>query len=446
MKRLAIGMCASGLALACPFAAAAASPDGTTTLESVSTEGAQANLYSYAAAISGDGRYVVFNSDGTNLVPHDTNQRTDAFVRDRRTGVTTRISVSTTGAQAQATSNPFGGSHATAISADGRYVVFRSDAPNLARHDTNRAQDIFVRDLIAHTTRRVSVSTPGVQANGRSDEPTISADGRYVAFSSTATNLARGDTNGASDIFVRDRATGVTRRVNLSSRGRQANADCNAPQLTRHGRYVVFSSPASTLVSGDTNGLSDIFVRDRVTGVTRRVSVANSGAQASESSTHTGSNAPGISAGGRYVSFHSDAANLVSGDTNGVFDIFVRDRVVHTTRRVSVGATGRQANAESLGPAMISGNGRYVAFASLADNLVAGDVNGITDVFIRDLSLRTTFIGSLASDGTQGNDGSVPAALSPDGRSLAFSSWAGNLVSNDRSPGPDVFVREQSPP
>ena len=446
MKRLTIGMSATGLALACPFAAAA-SAGGTTTLESVSTRGAQGNLPSYAAAISADGRHVVFNSDATNLVPRDTNQRTDAFVRDRRTGVTTRISIATSGAQARATSDPFGGSHATAISAAGRYVVFRSDAPNLVRHDTNHAQDIFVRDLIAHTTRRVSISTAGVQANGRSDEPTISADGRYVAFSSTATNLARGDTNGASDIFVHDRATGATRRVSVSSHGRrQANAECTAPQLTRHGRYVVFSSPASTLVPGDTNGLSDIFVRDRATGVTRRVSVANSGAQASESSTHTGSNAPAVSAGGRYVVFHSDAANLVSRDTNGAFDIFVRDRVLHTTRRVSVGATGQQADAESLGPAVISGNGRYVAFASLADNLVAGDANGITDVFIRDLSLRTTFIGSLASDGAPGNDGSAPAALSADGRFLAFSSWAGNLVSNDRSPGPDAFVREQDLP
>ena len=445
MKRLAIGVVASGLALAGPFGAAAA-PSGTTTLESVSTTGAQANLYSYAAAISADGRYVVFNSDATNLVPHDTNTRTDAFVRDRRTGVTTRVSVSTTGAQAQASSDPFGGSHATAVSADGRYVVFRSDAPNLARHDTNHAQDIFVRDLIAHTTHRVSISTAGVQANGRSDEPAVSADGRYVAFSSTATNLAPRDTNGASDIFVRDLATGVTRRVSLSSRGRQANAECSAPQLTRHGRYVVFSSPASTLVPGDTNGLSDIFVRDRRTATTRRVSVANSGAQASRASAGTGSNAPAISAGGRYVVFHSDAANLVSADTNRAFDIFVRDRALHTTRRVSVGDAGQQADAESLGPAVISGNGRYVAFASLADNLVAGDVNGITDVFIRDLSLRTTFTGSLSSDGTQGNDGSAPAVLSPDGRFLAFSSWAGNLVSNDRSPGPDVFVRDQNLP
>ncbi|HEY2868776.1 MAG TPA: hypothetical protein VGJ11_04670 [Gaiellales bacterium] len=445
MRTLAIGLFATGLALASPFGAAASSR-GMTTLESVATSGAQGNLSSYAAAISANGRYVVFNSDATNLVPHDTNQRTDAFVRDRQTGVTTRISISTSGAQAQASSDPFGGSHATAISGAGRYVVFRSDAPSLVPHDTNHAQDIFVRDLIAHTTRRMSISTDGVQANGRSEEPTISADGRYVAFSSTATNLVHGDTNGASDIFVRDRATGVTRRVSVSSRGRQANAESAAPQLTRHGRYVVFASPASTLVSGDTNGLSDIFLRDRHTGSTRRVSVANSGAQASESSTRTGSNAPAISAHGRYVVFHSDAANLVSGDTNRAFDIFVRDRVLHTTRRVSVGDAGQQADAESLAPAVISGNGRYVAFASLADDLVSGDTNGITDVFIRDLSLRTTFIGSLASDGTQGNDGSAPAALSPDGRFLAFSSWAGSLVSNDRSPGPDVFVRDQNLP
>jgi Tol biopolymer transport system component len=442
MKKLL--MIASSVVLGVLAAAALAAGSAKTTLVDFSTSGKQANLYTYAAAISAHGRYVVMNSDATNLVPHDTNKRKDVFVRDRLTGKTIRVSVSSSGAQAKATAHPFGGSHAWAISSDGRYVVFVSDAPNLVAHDTNRATDVFVHDRITGRTTRASVSSRGRQASGGSDSPALSADGRYVAFVSSATNLVRGDTNRQGDVFVHDRRTGKTVRVSVSSAGRQAaNFPSEEPALSADGRYVAFATAASNLVPHDTNGLEDIFVRDRRTGKTTRVSVTSREQQATGASTHTGSNAPLISGDGRYVAFHSDASNLVPGDTNRVFDIFVRDRLAGETSRVSVSSAGAQANAETLGWGSISADGRYVFFGSMASNLVADDTNDTEDAFIRDRVAQTTILVSRSRGGQVGNGPSgPPGGLSADNRYLVFGSWASNLVANDHSPGPDVFVRD----
>jgi Tol biopolymer transport system component len=439
----------SVLGLACLVAAAGSSAttetgagDAATTLESLGTGGVQGNLYSYAAGISADGRYMVFNSDATNLVPGDSNERSDGFVRDRVSGETVRVSVSSSGAQANAGTDPFGGSHVYGIDASGRYVVFVSDASNLVASDTNGVPDVFLHDRVTGATSRVSLTSDGGQADGASGSPAISADGRWVAFVSSASNLTAGDTNRRSDVFVHDRLSGKTQRVSLSSNRRQANGDCEEPAISAHGRYIAFATNASNLVAGDSNRLEDIFVHDRRTGQTRRVSVTSSAKQSAGSPTHSGSNAPSISANGRYVACHSDASNLVSGDTNGVFDVFVHDRRTGQTRRASIGHHGQQANAESLGAPVISGDGRWVAYASLASNLVAHDSNDITDVFLRDRLGHRTLLASLSDTGQQGNDASTPAALTPDGRYLAFTSWAGNLVPHDESPGPDVFVRD----
>jgi Tol biopolymer transport system component len=433
-------------ALAIP--AAAAGPP-TTTRVSVATDGTQADRDTYTAGVSANGHYVLLNSQATNLVPGDTNDRWDVFVRDRSSGVTTRVSVSTGGAQAKPTDDPWGGSTAGAISANGRYVVFESDAPNLVSGDTNRAEDIFLHDLASGVTTRVSVNNSGRQANGPSGWATISADGRYVAFSSLASNLVRHDTNRLSDVFVRDLTTGKTTRVSLTGRGRQARcnlASCEStePALSAHGRYVAFESSATNLVRHDTNRLSDVFVRDRGTGRTTRVSVDSHGRQGGGDRTMTGSNAPVISANGRYVAFHSGDSNLVRGDTNGVFDIFVRDRRTGRITRVSVSTAGAQANQESLGAASISADGRYVAFTSLASNLVAGDRNDITDVFVHDLATGETLIASLGQDGNQGDDASATGgiAFSANDHMLVFSSWAANLVGGDTNDVPDAFVRD----
>jgi Tol biopolymer transport system component len=199
-------------------------------------------------------------------------------------------------------------------------VAFASSATNLVSGDTNKHPDIFVRDLQTNQTTRVSVASDGTQANNFSFNPSISADGRYVAFTSWANNLVSGDTNGGRDIFVHDRQTGATTRVSVATGGGQAAADSQRPSISADGRYVAFESDASNLVSGDTNNHPDIFVHDRQTGVTMQVSVASDGTQ-----TYAFSSDPSISADGRYVAFGSEADNLVSGDTNGRFDIFVRE-------------------------------------------------------------------------------------------------------------------------
>jgi hypothetical protein len=260
---LALG-CLAAASASTPAPGAAASPP-TTSLESVSTSGEQANLYSYAIGISAHGRYVVFSSDATNLVAGDTNEQSDAFVRDRVTGETTRVSVSSSGAQAKRSPDPFGGSHAEGVSANGRFVLFRSDAANLVPGDTNGVGDIYLRDRWKQRTTRVSLSTSGVQANRASAFASISATGRFVVFDSFASNLVPGDTNRVSDVFMHDRWSRSTRRVSVSATGAQANAATALPMLstavTNDGRRAAFASDASNLVPGDTNGIGDIFVR-----------------------------------------------------------------------------------------------------------------------------------------------------------------------------------------
>jgi len=346
----------------------------TTERVSVSSTGEQGNHDSFDASISLDGRYVAFGSLASNLVPGDTNGYEDAFVRDRSTGITTRVSVSSTGEQGNANSfHP-------AISADGRYVAFHSQATNLVSPDTNgSAYDIFLHDRASGTTKLVSRSTTGVQGNAQSLYPWISADGRYVVFESLASNLVPGDTNGASDVFVRDCASDVTTRVSVSSTGAQGNSTSDSPSISADGRFVAFRTFASNLVPGDTNRTGDVLVHDRVTGTTTRVSVTSGGQQADYSSFLSS-----ISSDGRYVAFESFATNLVPRDTNGSVDIFVHDRVRGITTRVSVSTYGEQANSDCDAP-VISADGRYAGFASHATNLVPLDANSAPDDFVRRL-------------------------------------------------------------
>ena len=373
MSRLLIILAAFALLL---VTSASAGPSTATMRVSVSSAGVQADRDAYAVGLSANGRLVLINAQATDLVPGDTNERWDVFVHDRSNGKTERVSVSTGGAQGKATRDPWGGSIAGGISANGRYVVFQSDAPNLVSRDTNRAADIFLHDRASGVTKRVSVGTHG-QANGASGSATISASGRYVAFESAASNLVARDTNRKVDVFVRDLATGKTSRMSVSSRGVQAGCkvwcESTQPSLSTDGRYVAFESSATNLVRGDTNKLADVFVRDRRTGRTERVSVTSKGKQAGADHTNNGSNAPSISGDGRYVAFHSADSNLVPGDTNRTFDIFVHDRKTGRTTRISVSSAGRQANGENVGAPSFSADGRYVAFNSLATNLVPGD-------------------------------------------------------------------------
>jgi Tol biopolymer transport system component len=271
-----------------------------------------------------------------------------------------------------------------------------------------------------------------------------------VAFQSAASNLVGHDTNRIVDVFVRDLATRKTSRVSVSSRGAQAGCkegcESTQPALSADGRYVAFESSATNLVRGDTNKLADVFVRDRRVGRTERVSVTSKGKQGGADRTNNGSNAPSISGDGRYVAFHSADSNLVPGDTNRTFDIFVHDRKTGRTTRVSVSSAGRQANGENVGAPSFSADGRYVAFSSLATNLVPNDdqANDIMDVFVRDLRAGTTTIASLGAAGQHGLDSSAVSgiAFSSDDRVLAFSSFASNFVPDDTNGTADAFLRD----
>jgi Tol biopolymer transport system component len=404
-------------------------PSETTIRVSVSSDGTQGNGLSAGSSISADGRYIAFHSDATNLVSGDINGHYDIFVYDRNTGQITRVSVSTNGTE---------GNYASwypSISADGRYIAFHSYAANLVSGDTNGRADVFVHDLDTGQTTRVSVASDGTQGNDESWFPAISADGRYVVFSSQATNLVSGDTNGAWDIFIHDLDTGQTTRVSVASDGAQGNGGSEYPSISSDGRSIAFQSDATNLVSGDTNGEKDVYVRDRVTGQTTRVSVASDGTQG-----NGGSEYPSISSDGRSIAFQSYSTNLVSGDTSGLDDIFVRDRVTGQTTQVSISSDGSQGNSRSWSSS-ISANGRYVAFSSQATNLVSGDTNGYYDIFVHDLDTGQTTRVSVASDGTQGNNESWVSAISADGRYVAFMSDASNLVNGDTNDKSDIFVR-----
>jgi Tol biopolymer transport system component len=347
---------------------------------------------------------------------------------------TTRASVSSNGVLANH------GCWLLSMSADGRTVAFESVSTNLAAGDTNVISDIFVRDLQLGTTELVSVSTAGVQGAFPSHAPTISADGRYVAFTSLAANLVPGGTTGYQEIYVRDRLNGTTERVTFSASGGPVNGGSNSATISANGRFVAFRSNASNLVAGDTNYCADIFVRDRLNATTVRVSVDSSGAQADGAS-----NDPSISADGRFVCFDCIASNISHGDTNGLVDVFVRDLQSGITERVSVYSSGGLANGESKFPS-ISGDGRFVAFSSLASNLVAGDSNGARDVFLHDRLSGTTERVSLDSGAAQGNDDSDVPILSATARFVVFGSRASNLVGADTNGFYDIFVRDRGAP
>ncbi len=411
-----------------PTAVTSAAASAATTLRaSTDSSGVQGNGVSTSAAMSADGRWVAFTSAASNLVSGDTNAATDVFVRDRLTGAVERVSVSSSGAQAN------GASELPTISADGRFVSFRSLASNLVSGDTNNAWDIFVRDRATGVTERVSVSSSGGQGTGTSRDPSLSADGRFVAFASTSANLVSGDTNGAQDIFVRDRLTGATTRMSVDSSGVQGNADSNNPSLSADGHLVLFDSTASNLVSGDTNAARDVFLRDRTANTTTRLSVSSSGAQSNGDSARAH-----FSASGSLVVFESGASNLVSGDTNARNDIFLRDRGASTTTRIDLRPGGVQTSRDSDFPT-ISADGRWVAYYSTDTGLVSGDTNAVGDVFELDRNSGTTSRVSVDSSGVQGNANSTTPALADNG-SVALESDASNLVSGDTNAATDLFV------
>lgn len=458
--------------------APAAGTVGVVDRPSVPDDQAEAEGNSFSPAISADGRFVAFVSLATNLVAGDTNGLRDVFLRDTCRGApapctpsTTRISVASDGTEANG--DAFG---PPSISPDGRFVAFDSFADNLVPGDTNGTSDVFLRDTCigaagcTPSTILVSVASDGTQGADFSGSPFVSASGRFVAFLSTSTNLVSGDTNAATDVFLRDTCIGAaactpsTIRVSLASDGTQGNQTSFNASLSADGRFVVFESSASNLVSGDTNGTDDIFLHDTCIGAvgctpsTIRVSVGAGGAQATDFSF-----LPRISANGRFVVFTSFANNLIASDLNPGHDVFLFDTCfgalgcTPSTTRVSVSATEGEPDAPNGGPAtggaVMSADGRFIAYGSRATNLVAGDTNGTFDIFVRDTCLNavgctpSNLRVSVALDGgTQASNRSDLPAISADGRFVAFQSCAADLLPADNNNECDVFLARTNVP
>jgi Tol biopolymer transport system component len=425
LTMIAFGLLAALLDPVLPILAA-----GTTERVSVDSNGVEGNAESSNLAISGDGRFVAFESRASNLVPGDTNFAQDIFVRDRRNNTTARISNS---------NQNFQYSSMPSISADGRFIAFSSSVSNLVAGDTNGSIDAFVYDQQTRIIERASLSASGQQANNECGLAAISGDGRFVVFATRATNLVTDDTNGVMDIFVHDRQTGATERVSLDSHGIEANGQSGLGgiSISGDGRFVSFVSEASNLVPNDTNDMADVFVRDRQAGTTERASVNTASVQANARSMFYPRT---MSSDGRFVAFLSFASNLVAEDSNLTWDVFVRDRQAGTTERVSVGSAGEQANDGSYNMA-ISGDGSVIAFVSYATNLVAGDTNGAADMFVHNRLQGTTELVSLGSAGEPANDEPSLPAVNGNGSVIAFMSAATNLVADDTNRASDIFVR-----
>ncbi|MCL4804351.1 MAG: PD40 domain-containing protein [Anaerolineae bacterium] len=421
---LAAGLLVMIISASHPAQVAAAGP--TTMLVSITPDGRPANKDSFQPAISADGRFIAFTSKATNLVAGDTNRKADIFVRDLQLGHTERVSVATDGTQANNNSSE------PAISGDGRFVVFTSTATNLVPASQELRGDdwyrgpgisVFIHDRQTHSTTLVSVDSNGVPADERAWLGDVSFDGRYVIFSSHCQHLVQPDYNGnRRDVFLHDRVTGLTRMIDLLPNGHNPWEGGSFSAISANGNRIVYRSLDGGLVVGDTNQTFDIFVYDVAAATTRRVSIAADGAQGTKMA-----NRPAISADGMYAAFDT-TSTLVTGDTNGRSDVFVHDLVTGITTRVSVRTDGTQANNQST-QASLSGDGRFVAFTSTANNLVAGDTNRQSDIFLHDRQTGTTSRVSLAMNGAEATGGASAAPrVSADGRSVAFHSKARNLI------------------
>ncbi len=430
VKKRLVRVVAGALTVAIFVPSASADQSGPRTIRvSLSFKGFEGTEEATGSAIAGNGRWVTFATRSGNLVQGEKNKFQDVFIYDRNRGVAEIMSVRSDGGWSN------GNSGDAALSDDSRWIAFRSDASNLVDGDSNGEQDVFIHDRVSGETQRVSEGTNGRQGNLRSFDPDVSSGGQLVAFTSYADNMApKGDINNASDVFVHEVRSGRTYRVSVNSNLNAGNGNSFGPAMSGNGRYISYTSESTNLVSGDHNHAADIFVYDRNARKTVRVTVASDGTEANATSA-----ASIISNDGRYVVFTSDATNLVPGDTNGSKDVFVHDLTNKTTIRASEGFLG-QGNGRSYGAGM-SGDGRYIAFASAATNLILGDTNGFEDVYYYDQQDGSLDRISVADDGSESDGLSFDPEVSDDGLSVSFISEGTNLVPDDTNAVSDVFVR-----
>ncbi|MEO6594962.1 MAG: calcium-binding protein [Planctomycetota bacterium] len=404
-----------------------------TTRVNVSSSGVQGSMGANDPSISAGGRFVAFASVAPNLVPGDTNGFADIFVHDRQTGQTTRVSVDSAGTPAN------GNNSDCDISADGRWVVFSSQANNLIAGDTNGTVDVFWHDRQTGQTSRVSVGATGQQAVMGGSHGSVSADGRFVAFDSSDNNLVPGDICVSTDVFVRDRLLNTTLLASTSFLTGQTFSPRANADISDDGNTVVYESTADDLVPTDVNGLRDVFAWSRLTGAISLVSVASSGAQGDRQSLESR-----VSADGRFVVFTSGATNLGAGTGPGNgnnFDVFLRDRVANTTECVSIATNGAGATSFAQGGS-ITDDGRFVAFWSAATNLTANDTNGVYDCFLRDRQNATTIRVSVSASGLQAYSQSTEPSVAGGGGFVVFTSPARNITLPDTNGTSDTYLRD----
>ncbi|NPV58724.1 MAG: hypothetical protein HPY75_03550 [Actinobacteria bacterium] len=388
---------------------------GEILLCSSSASGEPANKASYSQANTPDGRYVVFASSASNLVAGDTNGKDDIFRKDMSTGSVVRCSTGSSGEEANDNCS------APSISADGRYVAFHSKASNLVAGDGNGVDDVFLKDLVTGSVVRCSTDQLGGEANGASQNPSLSADGSRVAFESAASDLVAGDGNGVTDVFMKDVAGGAVTRISCDSGGSEGNNDSSHAAISADGKFVAFVSNASNLAAGDGNGTSDVFRKDTSTGAVEVCSATATGTVG-----NGWSNTPSISADGRYVAFSSRASNLVTGDGNGASDVFRKDLQTGSILRCSTDSNGVEAYYESSEPC-ISPDGRYVALCSVSA-LVWGFYTGYREVYLKDTVTGKVKLCSSSESNSVARSSSPHPTVSLDGQYVFFYTDSYNLV------------------
>ena len=387
-----------------------------------SDEGGSANGGSFGAVVSDNGGIVIYQSDASNIVDGDTNNATDVFIFNSETNQTRRVELP----------GIAGGIGSYALSGNGRTFAFCSSADNLTANDTNNSRDVFLYELETEQLERITLN--GMEGNGDTCTPSVSTDGRFISFLSSATNFVANDTNERTDTFVYDRVLGSIERVSLSNAGLEANSSSRTQAISGDGRYVAFSSFATNLIDGITNTEENLYLYELETNELELISVGISSAVSNGRSRQ-----PHLSNNGRYISYVSGASNLAANDNNNLNDIFRYDRVTKTNLIVSTSSFGVQGDRSSESPS-ISADGRYVNFITDSGNIDELGTGGDRHLFLKDVFRGETFRISLNSTGGRANDNAFDANVSGDGTVVAFHSGASDLVENDTNGVSDVFV------
>ena len=422
----------TGAAIADAFA-------GQTTRVSVDSNGVLANMSASSGVLAGEGRYVVFASAATNLWSGGVTSGTHVYRHDRAIPETVLVSVTPDGAPGNSISND------PSVSANGRYVVFDSFATDLVAGDANLRRDVFLRDMVAGTTRLVSGATAGVVGlvgnsflSGAPGAHEVSDDGNFVVFMSFATNLVAGASNGVQQLYWKNMETGVVVRVSTNTAGEFGNRHSVAPAISANGLIVAFESASTNFPSMSTAlNTAQVFTRVMPNGP---LTLESAGAAA----IGRRASAPALSATGQYLAFESEAPLHPDDRDNGTVDVFWRDRTLGTTELASLSLN--EVPGAFSARASISGDGRWVGFDSLDEQIVAGDVGGLVDVFLYDSLDRTVVLVSRNDAGEQANMPSGQtlggASVSADGNLVLFGSTASNLVAAPSNGFNQLYVRK----